>query len=280
MTGRLVLVATPIGNLDDISHRAATTLATADMICCEDTRRTSTLLHHLGISGIALRICNEHTEHDLIDDVLGALAANAQVVVVSDAGTPAVSDPGQRLVAAAAAAGHRIEAVPGANAVLTALVVSGLPTELFVFEGFLPRRGADRRDRLADIAAESRTVVLYEAPHRVHQTLDDLRAACGDTRRVAVSRELTKLHEDTVRGTLGDVDVGDPRGEYVIVLGGVIRDDTIDTDTIAAHVADELARGATRRDAAAAVARRLGVPRRVAYDLAISRELPPPSSSS
>ncbi len=112
MTGRLVLVATPIGNLDDISHRAATTLATADMICCEDTRRTSTLLHHLGISGIALRICNEHTEHDLIDDVLGALAANAQVVVVSDAGTPAVSDPGQRLVAAAASAGHRIEAVP------------------------------------------------------------------------------------------------------------------------------------------------------------------------
>ena len=278
MTGRLVLVATPIGNLDDISHRAATTLATADMICCEDTRRTSTLLHHLGISGIALRICNEHTEHDLIDDVLGALAANAQVVVVSDAGTPAVSDPGQRLVAAAASAGHRIEAVPGANAVLTALVVSGLPTERFVFEGFLPRRGADRRDRLADIAAESRTVVLYEAPHRVHQTLDDLRAACGDTRRVAVSRELTKLHEDTVRGTLGDIDVGDPRGEYVIVLGGVIRDDTIDTDTIAAHVADELARGATRRDAAAAVARRLGVPRRVAYDLAISRELPPPAS--
>jgi len=280
VTGRLVLVATPIGNLDDISHRAATTLATADMICCEDTRRTSTLLHHLGISGIALRICNEHTEHDLIDEVLGALAANAQVVVVSDAGTPAVSDPGQRLVAAAASAGHRIEAVPGANAVLTALVVSGLPTERFVFEGFLPRRGADRRDRLADIAAESRTVVLYEAPHRIRQTLDDLRAACGDTRRVAVSRELTKLHEDTVRGTLGDIDVGDPRGEYVIVLGGVIRDDTIDTDTIAAHVADELARGATRRDAAAAVARRLGVPRRVAYDLAISRELPPPSSSS
>lgn len=277
MTGRLVLVATPIGNLDDISHRAATTLATADMICCEDTRRTSTLLHHLGISGIALRICNEHTEHDLIDDVLGALAANAQVVVVSDAGTPAVSDPGQRLVAAAASAGHRIEAVPGANAVLTALVVSGLPTERFVFEGFLPRRGADRRDRLADIAAESRTVVLYEAPHRIRQTLDDLRATCGDARRVAVSRELTKLHEDTVRGTLGDIEVGDPRGEYVIVLGGVIRDDTIDTATIAVHVADELARGATRRDAAAAVARRLGVPRRVAYDLAISRELPPPA---
>ena len=277
MTGRLVLVASPIGNLDDISHRAATTLATADMICCEDTRRTSTLLHHLGISGIALRICNEHTEHDLIDDVLGALAANAQVVVVSDAGTPAVSDPGQRLVAAAASAGHRIEAVPGANAVLTALVVSGLPTERFVFEGFLPRRGADRRDRLADIAAESRTVVLYEAPHRIRHTLDDLRATCGDARHVAVSRELTKLHEDTVRGTLGDIDVGDPRGEYVIVLGGVIRDDTIDTETIAAHVADELARGATRRDAAAAVARRLGVPRRVAYDLAISRELPPPA---
>ena len=277
MTGRLVLVATPIGNLDDISHRAATTLATADMICCEDTRRTSTLLHHLGISGIALRICNEHTEHDLIDDVLGALAANAQVVVVSDAGTPAVSDPGQRLVAAAASAGHRIEAVPGANAVLTALVVSGLPTERFVFEGFLPRRGADRRDRLADIAAESRTVVLYEAPHRIRQTLDDLRATCGDARCVAVSRELTKLHEDTVRGTLGDIEVGDPRGEYVIVLGGVIHDDTIDTATIAVHVADELARGATRRDAAAAVARRLGVPRRVAYDLAISRELPPPA---
>ena len=280
MTGRLILVATPIGNLDDISHRAATALATADMICCEDTRRTSTLLRHLGISGIALRVCNEHTEHDLAPAMVDALAAGQQVVVVSDAGTPAVSDPGQRLVAAAVADGHLVEAVPGANAVLCALVVSGLPTDRFVFEGFLPRRGVERRDRLTDIAGETRTVVLYEAPHRIVRTIDDLRAACGGHREVSISRELTKMHEETRRGTLDTIDVGDPRGEYVIVLGGATRDDTIDAATVRRHLDAELAAGATRRDAAAAVARRLGVPRRMAYDLTIGRDDPQPTPPS
>ena len=269
MTGTLWLVATPIGNLADLSPRAIETLADVDLVCCEDTRRTGRLLQHAGIRAARLAVCNEHTEHDLADEVTSLLVTGRDVAVVSDAGTPGVSDPGERLVAAAIAAGATVSAVPGASAVLHALTVSGLPTARFAMEGFIPRSGADRRDRLAEIAAEHRTVVLYEAPHRLERTLADLRVVCGDDRAVVVCRELTKLHEDVVRATLGTIDVGEPRGEYVIVLAGRPVTAAIDTDDIRAAVAAELAVGATRRDAAATVARRLGVSRRVAYDLAI-----------
>lgn len=270
MTGTLWLVATPIGNLADLSPRAITTLADVDLVCCEDTRRTGRLLQHAGIRAARLAVCNEHTEHDLAEEVTALLVTGRDVAVVSDAGTPGVSDPGERLVTAAIVAGATVSAVPGASAVLHALTVSGLPTARFVMEGFIPRSGADRRDRLAEIAAEHRTVVLYEAPHRLERTLADLRLVCGDGRAVVVCRELTKLHEEVVRATLGTIDVGEPRGEYVIVLAGRPTNNTIGTDEIRAAVAAELAGGATRRDAAATVARRLGVSRRVAYDLAIS----------
>ena len=269
--GTLWLVATPIGNLGDLTPRAIEVLGSVALICCEDTRRTGKLLHHAGISGVPLAVTNDHTEFHRIGDVLAALGRGEDVAVVTDAGTPAVSDPGVRLVQAAVDAGHTVSAVPGPDAATTALVVSGLPTERFAFEGFLPRSGTARTQRLARVAADDRTVVLYEAPHRIERTLSDLADACGPDRRVAVCRELTKLYEEVIRGTLGTIDIGTPRGEYVIVLDGAPAPDRdVDDDTIRAAVRDELAAGASTRDAAAAVARRLGVPKRRAYALAIA----------
>ena len=271
MSGTLHLVSTPIGNLSDVSARAVEVLGRADLICCEDTRHSGRLLQHLGIESRRLAVCNEHTERDLVEEVVDLLASGHSVALISDAGTPALSDPGGRLAAAVADSGHRVEAVPGASALLAALVVSGLDTSRFTFEGFLPRSGRDREERLAEVAASAVTVVLYEAPHRLERTLDDLREVCGGERRVSVSRELTKMHEETVRGTLGSIDIGAPRGEYVIVLEGRPVDDTpVDESMVRDLLESELAAGATRRDAATAVARRLGVPRRTAYDLVIA----------
>ncbi len=268
--GTLWLVATPIGNLGDLPPRAVEVLAAATLVCCEDTRRTGRLLQHAGIRVERLAVANDHTEFHRIDDVLAELGAGNDVAVVTDAGTPGVSDPGERLVRTALDAGHTVSAVPGPVAAITALTISGLPTDRFVFEGFLPRSGRDRERRVAELAAESRTSVVYEAPHRIERTLTDLRAACGDDRPVAVCRELTKLYETVVRGTLGSIDVGAPKGEYVVVLGGAPVDDTpVDDDTLIDAIRSELDAGASTRDAAAAVARRFGVAKRAAYALAI-----------
>jgi 16S rRNA (cytidine1402-2'-O)-methyltransferase len=267
--GVLHLVATPIGNLGDLAPRAIDVLASAALVCCEDTRRTGRLLQHAGVRAERLAVCNDHTEMARLADVLEVLGAGRDVAVVTDAGTPGVSDPGQRLVRAVLDAGFRVSAVPGPVAAVTALVVSGLPTNRFVVEGFLPRAGRERRERLAELATERRTVVLYEAPHRIRRTLDDLAERCGADRPVAVARELTKLYEQVVRGTLGSIDVGEPRGEYVVVLGGA--------PSIAAQPGDDDVRhalrvamddGATRRDAVASVAERLAVPKRVVYAIA------------
>jgi 16S rRNA (cytidine1402-2'-O)-methyltransferase len=268
--GTLWLVATPIGNLGDLAPRAVEVLSACALVCCEDTRRTGRLLQHAGVRAERLAVANDHTEANRIADVLDVLGAGGDVAVVTDAGTPGISDPGERLVAAALDAGYAVSAVPGPAAAITALVVSGLPTSRFVFDGFLPRRGRERTERIAEIANEQRTVVLYEAPHRIERTIADLIAACGRDRRVAVCRELTKLYEDVQRGTLGEVDVGEPRGEYVVVLGGAppIAEPVVDDDTVRAALRDELARGASRKDAAAAVSARLGLPRRVVYELA------------
>ena len=179
MTGTLWLVATPIGNLGDITPRARETLEQSALVCCEDTRRTGRLLQHLGVTARALAVCNEHTEHRLAKRVVDELSAGHDVAVVSDAGTPGISDPGERLVHAAINAGANVSAIPGACAAISALITSGLPTERFVMEGFLPRRGQERTDRLTDIAAEHRTIVLYEAPHRIARTLADLTEICG-----------------------------------------------------------------------------------------------------
>ena len=270
--GTLWLVATPIGNLGDLPPRAVDVLARAALVCCEDTRRTGRLLQHAGVRAARLAVANEHTEAARIADVLAVLGDGGDVAVVSDAGTPGVSDPGERLTRAALDAGYAVSAVPGPVAAVTALVISGLPTSRYVFEGFLPRSGRDRSARLTDLAAERRTVVLYEAPHRIVRTLADLAAVCGPDRRVAVCRELTKLYEEVLRGPLAEVAdrIGDPRGEYVVVLDGAPAAAPADVDdhTVRTALSAELARGASRKDAAAVVAERLAIPKKHAYALA------------
>jgi 16S rRNA (cytidine1402-2'-O)-methyltransferase len=270
----LVLVGTPIGNLGDLSPRAAVELATADVVCCEDTRRTGRLFQLAGIErrGKLVRV-DDHTEDQRARDVIGWLSAGQRVVVVTDAGMPGVADPGERLVAAAVAAGHDVEVVPGPSASIAGLVASGLPTGRWVFEGFLPRKGSARTERLAELAAERRTIVLYESPHRAARTLADLAAALGADRRVAVARELTKLHEEVRRSTLAaaaaDAAGHEPVGELVLVVEGAPPPpDASDADIEAAVVA-ALAAGASARDAAAQVAAALGVPRRRAYEVAL-----------
>jgi 16S rRNA (cytidine1402-2'-O)-methyltransferase len=278
--GVLVLVATPIGNLGDLSPRAIAALSDADAICCEDTRRTGRLLQHAGIDRPALLVVNDHTEAREVPGVLRRLDRGQRVAVVSDAGMPGVSDPGERLVRAAINVGHLVEVVPGPSAALAALVVSGLPTGRFVFEGFLPRKGSARTERLAAVATERRTVVLYEAPHRVARTLSDLVTVCGGDRRVAVVRELTKMHEEVWRGTVADAAAWaaerEPPGEIVLVLDGAPEPPPPGDDTLVTALRDEIAAGASARDAAAAVADTFGVPRRRAYDLAITVGKPPP----
>jgi 16S rRNA (cytidine1402-2'-O)-methyltransferase len=272
--GALILVGTPIGNLGDLAPRAVEALASADVICCEDTRRTGRLLQHAGIDRPPLVVVNDHTEAREVARVLARLDRGERVAVVSDAGMPGVSDPGERLVVAAANAGHTVEVVPGPSAALAALVVSGLPTGRFVFEGFLPRKGSGRTERLAVLAAERRTAVVYEAPHRVARTLSDLVESCGGGRRVAIARELTKLHEEVWRGTLAAAAEWaaerEPRGEIVLVLDGAPEAPPPGDDDLAAALRAEIAAGTSARDAAALVAVRFGVPRRRAYELAVS----------
>jgi 16S rRNA (cytidine1402-2'-O)-methyltransferase len=267
-------VSTPIGNLGDLSPRALETLAQADIVCCEDTRRTRGLLTHAGLHGIRLVSLHDRNEMARVDTVLAHLAEGRTVAVVSDAGTPAVSDPGGRLVSAAVTAGATVSVVPGPSAALAALVVSGLPTDRFCFEGFLPRRGAHRRGRIEALAREARTVVLFEAPGRLAATLGDLRGACGPDRRVVVARELTKLHEEVWRGTLDDAVAAfgerEVRGEIVVVVAGNSDAERVPLDEeVVEALQSILGAGATLRDAAATAAVELGISRRRAYDLAL-----------
>ncbi len=271
----LWLVATPIGNMDDVSPRAVSVLHAADAICCEDTRHSGTLLKRLGVSPKRLIVANEHTEHDAIDEVMQLLAANSVVAVITDAGTPAVSDPGERLVSAAVAAGHTVHSTPGPVAFVVAAAVSGLPTARIAFDGFLPRSGAERRERITEVARERRTTVLYEAPHRLARTLDELADACGGDRRIVLARELTKMHEEIWRGTLAEAVERcgrvEPRGEYAIVIAPHTVDtaDVTDED-IRRELDQRTARGLSRRDAIDEVTTALGVPRNRVYTLAIT----------
>jgi 16S rRNA (cytidine1402-2'-O)-methyltransferase len=278
----LVLVATPIGNLGDLSPRAVDALAGADAIACEDTRRTGRLLAHAGITPPPLIVVNEHTEARRIPEILARLDRGERVAVVSDAGTPGVSDPGERLVRAAVEAGHEVEVVPGPSAAIAALVGSGLPTGRFCFEGFLPRKGSARTARLDDLTTETRTIILYEAPHRLLRTVSDLIAVLGSQRRLSIARELTKLHEEIWRGTLAEAqhwaDTAEPRGEMVLVIEGAGAAPTIPAEELDAAIAAERATGASRRDAAATVSQRLGVPKRRAYEAALRTPPEDPST--
>ena len=272
----LVVVGTPIGNLGDLAPRAVEALRDADVIACEDTRRTGRLLDLAGIGHRPLAVVNDHTEARAARDLVRRMRAGETVALVTDAGMPGISDPGADLVAQAVAAGIDTVVVPGPTAVTTALAGSGLPTGRWVFEGFLPRKGADRTERLAELAEETRTAVLYEAPHRVQRTVGDLLERCGPDRRVVLARELTKLHEEWFRGTLAEaarhLEANQPRGEFVVVLGGGEAPAAATDEELRAAIAEARASGATTRDAVAAVARDHGVAKRRVYDLATTQD--------
>ncbi len=267
----LVLVGTPIGNLGDLSPRATEALAAADLVCCEDTRRTGRLLERAGARGARLRRVDEHTEAEAIPEVCDLLAAGATVAVVTDAGMPAVTDPGGRLVAACAAAGHTVTVVPGPSAGLAALAISGLYAGRFCFEGFLPRKGKVRAERLEQIAREKRTTVVYESPHRLRSCLEDLAGACGPSRRGVVAREITKLHEEVVRGSLAELCEWASRpvkGEVVVVIEGAAEVATeVTDDELRVAVESLVTGGASRKDAVELAAAAHGISRRRVYNL-------------
>lgn len=275
-TGRLILCATPIGNLGDVTLRSLRVLAEADIVACEDTRRTRKLLSHHGIQATRLVVYNDANERRRSAELMDKIAAGATVVLVSDAGMPGLSDPGYRLVKACADAGLLVEVVPGPTAAISALALSGLPPARFVFEGFLPRKASDRRKRLAEMLDEPRTIVFYESPHRVAATLEDLAAAFGP-RPAALARELTKMHEEVRRGTLDELARGatedPPRGEIVLVVGGALKSErVVDPEELAEEARALMDAGVARRDALQQVARRAGVAKRAVFDALVDRE--------
>jgi len=267
----LYLVATPIGNLRDITLRALDVLAGADLIACEDTRVTGKLLRLLGLEG-RLTPYHDHNAEQARPGLLARLEQGAVVALVSDAGTPLVSDPGYRLVRACVERGIAVTALPGASAVLTGLQLSGLPVERFLFAGFLPPRGAKRRAALQELAAVPATLVVYEAPHRAAETLADMAAVLGE-REAALARELTKMHEEVVRGRLGVLAdrfaAVPPRGEVVIVAAPPDADSAPTGETLEERLRQQIAAGTSLKDAAALVAAETGHPRRDVYALAL-----------
>ena len=268
--GTLYLVATPIGNLGDISARARLTLSTADVVACEDTRKTGKLLELLGLRANRLLLANEHTEFAAAEEIDRLLAEGLTVALVTDAGMPAISDPGQRIVDYLLQQAHRISAVPGPSAVTTAIALAGFPVDRWVMEGFLPRKGRERSHRISEIAAEQRTTVIFESPKRLRATLVDLVEVCGGERRVAVLRELTKMFEETVRGQLDEVcekftDL--VKGEIVIVVAPKSQTFVTDDEFIKA-VELVVARGETKKTAVAEVSKSLGVQPNRVYRLA------------
>ena len=270
--GVLYLVGTPIGNLGDLSPRARQVLVGVDRLACEDTRRSGLLLHQLGLRGPRLVSFHQHNQASRIPELLAALNAGEAVAVISDAGLPGISDPGEALVAAAREAGLPVICVPGPSAVTTALVSSGLPSGRFCFEGFLPAKASQRRGRLQELATEERTLVLFEAPHRLLDLLEDLLAVLGD-RPLRVARELTKRHEQqvgpTVRAALEHFHRVPPQGECTLVLGGAApaQPPAWDGEALRAELKQLVAGGLSSRDAARELAERSGHSRRALYAL-------------
>ncbi len=274
MTGSLVLAATPIGNVEDASPRLRRLLAEADVVAAEDTRRLRGLAGRLGVevTGRLLSL-HEHNEAERAAELLEVVATGGTVVVVSDAGMPAVSDPGFRLVQAAVAAQVPVTAAPGPSAVLTALALSGLPTDRFCFEGFLPRKAGERARHLADLAHETRTMVFFEAPHRLTDTLEALAAAFGDARPAAVCRELTKTYEEVRRDglrSLVDWAADGVRGEICVVVAGRPRSDAPGVTDVVDEVLARVAAGERLKEAVSEVAAATGVSKRELYAAALA----------
>jgi len=268
VSGTLYLVGTPIGNLADLSPRARETLAAVDLVACEDTRRTGRLLAHCGVSARTLSFF-EGNERERTQELLDVLRTDRDVALVSDAGMPGLSDPGYRLVRACADEGLEVRVVPGPSAAVAALVASGLPTARFAFEGFLPRRAGDRRARLEALAGDGRTLAFFESPKRVVRTLGELREILGD-RRVALARELTKLHEEVLRGNISELleelaARGELKGEVVLVVEGASGREPLDEALLVKEASALVERGMKKREAASEVARRYGASANALY---------------
>lgn len=269
----LYVVATPIGNLSDISFHAVAVLAAVDLLLVEDTRIARRLLQRYAID-VPTQVLHDHNERELSAAIVRrAREEQLAIALISDAGTPLVSDPGYRLVTAAIEGGVTVRTVPGASAVTAALSIAGLATDRFAFEGFLPARAGARSARLKALAAEPRTLIFYEAPHRILATIDDMRAAFGATRRVAVARELTKLHETVYRGSFASVaasmaaDPNATRGEFVVIVEGAPASDASEAETAALAMVEVLSRYVSRGDAVKAAAEISGVKRNTLYRL-------------
>jgi 16S rRNA (cytidine1402-2'-O)-methyltransferase len=277
--GRVLLAATPLGNPGDASARLREALATADVIAAEDTRRAHRLLTDLQITSTARMVSfYDSVERERSEDLVVAAEAGSTVLVITDAGMPSVSDPGFRLVSLAVERGVQVSVLPGPSAVLAALAVSGLPVDRFCFEGFLSRRAGERAARVAELASEPRTMVFFEAPHRIAAMLDDLVAVFGPSRPAAVCRELTKTYEEVRRGPLAELAEwarGDIRGEITVVVAGASEDERraaaglVGAADWVRAVAELEQQGETRKDAIAQVARAAGVPRREVYDAVV-----------
>jgi 16S rRNA (cytidine1402-2'-O)-methyltransferase len=276
----VILAGTPLGNVRDASPRLGDALATAAVIAAEDTRRVRRLCADLGVTprGRVVSFFDGNEQHR-VPELLDVLREGHDVLVVTDAGMPSISDPGYRLVAAAVASGVAVTTLPGPSAVTAALAVSGLPVHRFCFEGFLPRKAGDRRRLLDSLAAEQRTMVFFEAPHRLAATLADLADAFGPDRPAAVCRELTKTYEQVRRGTIGELAVwaqDEVRGEITLVVMGAVRDpEQVPAADLARAVALREVSGETRKAAIAAVATSLDVPRRVVYDAVVASKQQP-----
>ena len=274
MAGMLYLVPTPIGNLGDISIRCRETLEAADFIAAEDTRVSLKLLNHLGIKK-SLVSYYEHNKAFKGDKIVERILAGETCALVSDAGSPAISDPGEDLVKQCAAAGITVCAIPGPCAAITALSISGQATGRFCFEGFLSTSKKSRRDHLESLKKEQRTMIFYEAPHKLVPTLEDLAEAFGSDRSISLCRELTKLHEEVVRTTLGEAvehyTQNPPKGEFVLVVAGAAAPaaETASTEDAAARLAQLLEQGLSRKDAVKQTAKELNLPKNVVYDIAL-----------
>ena len=270
MAGILYLVATPIGNLGDFTPRAVETLENADFIAAEDTRVSMKLLNHFGVKK-SLISYHEHNHVTAGQSVLNRLLAGESCALMTDAGTPAISDPGEDLVALCAEAGVTVCAVPGPCALVTALSVSGLPTARFTFEGFLPMNRKNRRAQLGSLRLETRTMIFYEAPHKLLSTLEDLAEAFGPDRRLSVCRELTKLHEEVLRTTVGGAlahfEGTQPKGEFVLVLEGAAGD----PDAALERVNRLRGEGLSLKEAAVQAAAEFGLKKKQLYDMAIGK---------
>ena len=271
MAGTLYLVPTPIGNLGDISPRAKKTLAEADFIAAEDTRVSLKLLNHLELKK-PLVSYYEHNKNESGPRIVERLLAGESCALVTDAGSPAISDPGEDLVALCAKAGVCVCAIPGPCAAVTALSVSGLPTGRFCFEGFLSTNKKSRREHLDSLKSERRTMIFYEAPHKLQNTLKDLTDAFGPERRISLCRELTKLHEQILRMTLGEALAyytgNDPRGEYVLILEGAAEtsEEALTLEDAVSLALERIASGASKKDAVREVSRETGFPKNALYD--------------